>query len=76
MANTQDSLLTRSRLLLIAVVTGGIIVPGLLRRFLGEAGYTDLGMLVFVLGYAGMVVVVWYGWLRPMDITGPEDQQF
>lgn len=75
MSETQGSLFTRGRLFLVAVVTLGIIVPGLARRLLGEAGYATLGMAVFVLGYAGMVFVVWYGWIRPLDITGPGDQR-
>ncbi|ELZ82625.1 hypothetical protein C453_16108 [Haloferax elongans ATCC BAA-1513] len=75
MNETQGSWFTRGRLLLIAVVTAGIVVPGVLRRLLGEAGYNDLGMVVFVLGYAGMVLVVWYGWIRPLEINGPDDQQ-
>jgi hypothetical protein len=28
-------------------------------------------VVVFVVGYAGMVVLVWWGWVRPLDITGP-----
>ncbi|AKU08372.1 MULTISPECIES: hypothetical protein [Haloferax] len=71
MSETKQSLVSRGNLLLAAVVTLGIVIPGVARRFLGEAGYTDLGMVVFVLGYAGMVFVVWYGWIRPLDITGP-----
>ncbi|QOS12480.1 uncharacterized protein HfgLR_11715 [Haloferax gibbonsii] len=71
MSETKQSLVSRGNLLLAAVVTLGIVLPGVARRFLGEAGYTDLGMVVFVLGYAGMVFVVWYGWIRPLDITGP-----
>ncbi|ELZ66373.1 hypothetical protein C5B91_10195 [Haloferax sp. Atlit-10N] len=73
MSETKQSLVSRGNLLLAAVVTLGIVLPGVARRFLGEAGYNDLGMVVFVLGYAGMVFVVWYGWIRPLDITGPSE---
>ncbi|POG55740.1 hypothetical protein C5B90_11095 [Haloferax sp. Atlit-12N] len=73
MSETKQSFLSRGNLLLAAVVTLGIVLPGVARRLLGEAGYNDLGMVVFVVGYAGMVLVVWYGWIRPLDITGPAE---
>ena len=66
-----DRRLTPDRLLLIAVLFVGIVGSGLARRALGVAGYTNLGRLVFLLGYAGMVFTLWYGWVRPLDITGP-----
>jgi hypothetical protein len=63
--------LTRDKLLLAAILLVGIAGSGIVRRLLGELGYNDLGALVFVLGYGGMVFAIWYGWIRPMDITGP-----
>ncbi|MFB6093010.1 MAG: hypothetical protein ABEK02_08380 [Haloquadratum sp.] len=63
--------LTRDKLLLLAILFVGIAGSGLARRLLGTLGYNTLGMIVFVLGYGGMVVAVWYGWVRPMDLTGP-----
>ncbi len=63
--------LTRDRILLAAVLVVGIAGTGIVRRQLGLLGYNDLGRLVFVLGYGGTVFVVWYGWIRPLDITGP-----
>lgn len=65
---------TRDKLLLLAVVVSGIVLPGIARRFLGEAGYPGVGTIVFVLGYAGMVFLVWYGWIRPLELTGPVDR--
>lgn len=64
--------LTRDKLLLIVILLVGIAGSGIVRRYLGELGYTVLGELVFVLGYGGMVFTLWYGWLRPMDISGPD----
>ncbi|MUV56521.1 hypothetical protein GJ632_03170 [Halogeometricum sp. CBA1124] len=64
--------LTRDKLLLLVVLFVGIAGTGLVRRFLGELGYNGVGRLVFILGYGGMVFIVWYGWIRPMDITGPQ----
>ena len=64
--------LTRDKLLLAAVLLVGIAGSGLARRTLGEFGYDNLGVLVYILGYGGMVVAIWYVWIRPMDLTGPE----
>jgi len=63
--------LTRDKLLLGAILLIGIAGSGIVRRLLGELGYNDLGALVFMLGYGGMIFALWYGWIRPMDITGP-----
>ncbi|WP_435183362.1 hypothetical protein [Halobellus sp. EA9] len=63
--------LTRDKVLLVALLVVGIAGSGLVRRYLGELGYNGLGALVFVLGYGGMIFAIWYGWIRPMDITGP-----
>ena len=62
----------RDTLLLVAILLVGIAGTGLVRRLLGEAGYNGLGRLAWILGYGGMILVVWYGWVRPLDITGPE----
>ena len=70
--STQLFELTRDKLLLAAILLVGVAGSGIARRLLAEAGYDNLGVLAFILGYGGMVVVVWYGWIRPLDITGPE----
>ncbi|SFR52793.1 hypothetical protein [Halogeometricum limi] len=64
--------LTRDKLLLLVVLFVGVAGTGLLRRFLGELGYNGIGRLVFILGYGGMVFIIWYGWVRPIDISGPD----
>lgn len=61
----------RDTLLLVLVLAVGIAGTGIVRRLLGEAGYNGLGRLAFVLGYGTMVFVLWYGWIRPLDIRGP-----
>ena len=49
-----------------------IIVPGLANGFLSDAGYPWVGSAVWALGYGLGVVVIWYVWIRPLDITGPK----
>ncbi|WP_144904068.1 hypothetical protein [Halobellus captivus] len=63
--------LTRDKLLLAALLFVGIAGSGVARRLLGELGYDGLGAIVFILGYGGMILTIWYAWIRPMDITGP-----
>ncbi|MFD1685621.1 hypothetical protein [Halobellus litoreus] len=63
--------LTRDNLLLAAILLVGVAGSGIVRRLLGELGYNDVGALVFMFGYGGMIFAIWYGWIRPMDISGP-----
>jgi len=64
--------LTRDKLLVATLLLVGVAGSGLARRLLGELGYNDLGALVYIVGYSGMVVGIWYGWIRPLEITGPD----
>lgn len=72
MSEGDSGLVTRNALLLAAILFVGVAGPGVARYALGEAGYDTVGTVVFVLGYAGMVFVVWYGWIRPLDPVGPD----
>jgi hypothetical protein len=72
MSDDGERLFGRETLLLAMILFFGIIATGVIRRFLGLAGYNNLGRLVFLMGYAGMVLVVWYGWIRPLEIVGPD----
>lgn len=60
-----------SRRLLALVLAAGVLVPGLLQYLLERAGYPLAADAVWVAGYGGTVLVVWYGWLRPLDLRGP-----
>jgi hypothetical protein len=53
------------------VLTAGILVSGVADWALTQAGYEVAGIAVWILGYLGTMLVVWYLWLRPLDITGP-----
>ena len=59
------------RLKFALVLSGGIILPGLADYALAQAGYELLGIVVWIAGYAGAMLLIWYVWLRPLDMTGP-----
>ena len=67
----SDGLLNRDTLLVIALLVVGVGGSGIARALLHERGYDAVGSAVFVLGYGTMVFLLWYGWIRPLDITGP-----
>jgi membrane protein CcdC involved in cytochrome C biogenesis len=57
----------------VLVLVSGIVIPGVMNYTLSVAlGQEQLGRIVWVLGYAFMLFVIWYGWLRPLDFKGPE----
>lgn len=42
--------------------------------FLEAAGYSSLGDIVWIVGYGTGVSLVWYLWIRPLDIVGSTEQ--
>lgn len=62
------SLTSRRAFLLIALI--GIIVPGVSDSLLAQYGYSDVGSIVWAIGYGSAVIAIWYGWLRPIEFTG------
>jgi hypothetical protein len=64
-------LLSGDKLLLAVILLVGVAGSGIARRTLGELGYDTLGTIIYVLGYGGMVFIIWWGWIRPLDLTGP-----
>lgn len=71
---SDDALFDRDTLLLAVVLVVGVAGTGIVRRQLGVWGLNEIGRLVFVLGYLGTVLVVWAGWIRPLDISGPDGE--
>lgn len=53
------------------VLTAGVVIPGFLVYAFAALGYDTVGTVVWVVGYLTMVLVVWYRWVRPLDLTGP-----
>jgi hypothetical protein len=64
--------LSSDTLLLALILFVGIAGSGVARWGLGQLGLNTLGRIVFIMGYGGMVFVLWYGWIRPLNITGPQ----
>jgi hypothetical protein len=55
-----------------ATIAAVVIVPGLANGFLSSLGYPLVGSAVWALGYGLGVVLIWYEWIRPLDISAPE----
>ncbi|EMA01425.1 hypothetical protein SAMN05443574_11268 [Haloarcula vallismortis] len=64
--NNQDAIL------LALTVLAAIILPGLANWGFSTLGYPWVGSATWALGYGLGVVFIWYEWVRPLDITGPE----
>jgi hypothetical protein len=48
----------------------GVIVPGMLKYVLTQNGYGLLGSAIFYSGYLTAAIVIWYVWVRPLELTG------
>jgi hypothetical protein len=57
----------------VLVVLVGVLVPGLTNHVLSQSGYHALGSAAWAVGYAAMAAVLYVGWVRPLDPTGPDD---
>lgn len=63
------------------VLAVGVAVPGTVDFALSQLGYEGLGAVVWVVGYAGAVLLVWAVWLRPLEFdpgggeTGYEESE-
>lgn len=62
-----------NRAAFVLVLVSGIVIPGVLNYYASVIlGQQMLGRVVWTTGYAAMLFVVWYQWLRPLDFRGPE----
>ena len=59
-----------SRATFVLIVLVGLIGTGLVVSLFESADQSLLGDLVWILGYGTTVFVVWYIWIRPLDIVG------
>ncbi|MFW5950182.1 MAG: hypothetical protein ACOCR6_02400 [archaeon] len=56
-----------SRLAFVAIALGGVVGFGLADYALASMGHPTLGAGVWGLGYVATVLVLWYGWLKPIE---------
>lgn len=55
--------------LVATVLAAGVVSAGVTDFFLSRAGFEDLGVFVWVVGYGGAVFAVWFVWLRHLDFA-------
>lgn len=60
-----------SRVKLGLVLAAGVVLPGVANYALYNAGAPTAGAAVWATGYGAMVLVVWYNWIRPLNL-GPD----
>ncbi|MFB6202179.1 MAG: hypothetical protein ABEI98_09235 [Halorhabdus sp.] len=60
----------RTRMTFIAVLLVGVVGFGLADHALASVGYPTVGGVVWGVGYLGTVLVLWYGWVRPLEFRG------
>jgi hypothetical protein len=69
---TEDSTSGREKVAFGLVFATVVIVPGLANYALSALGFELLGSAVWGLGYGMGVIAMWYIWIRPLDLTGPD----
>jgi hypothetical protein len=62
-----------SRKAFVLVLAVGIAGTGLAVGLLNELGYGTVASVVWLAGYGGTVLVLWHGYLRPLDLSGGTD---
>lgn len=75
MYETLTGWLSDGRVRFALVLAGGVVLPGLANYALKSADfpYSDpLGSAVWAGGYLGAMLLIWYVWFRPLELTGPE----
>ena len=61
------------RVLIAVVLAAGVVLPGAADYALSSVGFETIGMVVWALGYLGMILFVWYRWIRPLDFGARSD---
>lgn len=62
----------RDKFVLGLTLLAVVVVPGLANAVLGRLGHPTVGTVVWAVGYGSGALMVWYVWIRPLDISGPE----
>lgn len=56
----------------MVVLALGIALSGLADFALTQAGYASMGAYVWAVGYSGTILVLFFIYLWPMELTGPD----
>lgn len=56
---------------LALVLFGVLVLTGVISNTLTKMGYEMLATGIWILGYGQIVLVFWYVWIRPLDLSGP-----
>lgn len=59
-----------------ALIAAMVLIPGLSKYALTQIGYGTVGTIIWYGGYGLGVLALWTLWLRPMDITGPNESSY
>lgn len=62
----------RDKLALGLTLVAVIVIPGLTNATLSSMGYGTLGSIVWAVGFGSGALIVWYIYIRPLDIRAPE----
>lgn len=58
----------------VLVIAGTIVLPGLLVYIFKAVGLSTFGDFIWIIGYGTGIFVVWYIWIRPLDLVGAAEQ--
>ena len=67
----MTSLDITSKRLLPFVLFGAFLLTGLIDNTLTKMGFETLANGIWILGYGHIIVIIWYVWIRPLDLSGP-----
>ncbi|WP_192928040.1 hypothetical protein [Halococcus salsus] len=56
-----------SRVRFAVILTIGVAVPGALAYLFSMSGFSQIATIVWVVGYGGAIIAIWYNWIRPID---------
>jgi hypothetical protein len=58
----------------LVILAAGIALSGIADFALTQAGYAGLGAYVWATGYAGTILLLFFLYLRPLELTGPDEE--
>lgn len=59
----------------LVVLAAGVALSGIADFALTQAGYAGLGAYVWATGYAGTILLLFFLYVRPLELTGPDGER-